>query len=96
MNEINTNGHDKAIAALVIGICSCAFCLTGAGSIIGIILGIIGIILANKASNAGNNETINKAGRILSIVGLSVSGAVFLIVIAFVACAAVVTPLAII
>ena len=72
--EINTSEHGKAVAALVLGIIACASVLTGVGAIVGVILGIIGIILAKKAKNAGNTEGICKAGFILSIIGLCVSG----------------------
>ncbi len=71
---INTNEHGKAVAALVLGIIACASVLTGVGAIVGVILGIIGIVLARKAKNAGNTEGICKAGFILSIIGLCVSG----------------------
>lgn len=72
--EINTSEHGKAVAALVLGIIACASVLTGVGAIVGVILGIIGIILAKKAKSAGNTEGICKAGFILSIIGLCVSG----------------------
>ena len=72
--EINTSEHGKAVAALVLGIIACASVLTGVGAIVGVILGIIGIVLAKKAKNAGNTEGICKAGFILSIIGLCVSG----------------------
>ena len=69
--------HNKAVAALVLGICACASCLLGVGAIVGVALGIVGIVLSRKATAAGNEETINKAGFILSVIGLCVSGVVF-------------------
>ncbi len=69
--------HGKAVAALVLGICSCISCFLGVGAIIGVVLGIVGIVLSKKATNAGNEETINKAGFILSIIGLCLSGIIF-------------------
>lgn len=69
--------HGKAVASLVLGICSCVTCFFGVGAVIGVILGIIGIVLSRKATSAGNTETINKAGFILSIIGLCISGVVF-------------------
>ena len=74
MNEINTNEHGKAVAALVLGIISCAAFLTGIGAIVGVILAVIGLILAKQAKAAGNTEGICKAGFVLSIIGLCVSG----------------------
>ena len=71
--------HGKAVAALVLGICSCVCCFFGIGAIAGVVLGIVGIVLSKKASNAGNTEGINKAGFILSIIGLCLSGVVFVI-----------------
>lgn len=71
--------HGKAVAALVLGICSCVCCFFGVGAIIGVVLGIVGIVLSKKATNAGNTEGINKAGFILSIIGLCLSGVVFVI-----------------
>ena len=70
--------HNKAIVALVLGICSCASCFLGVGAIIGVALGIVGIVFSRKATKAGNEETINKAGFVLSVIGLCVSGVVFL------------------
>ena len=70
--------HGKAVAALVLGICSCVSCFLGVGAIIGVILGIVGIVLSKKATKAGNEETINKAGFILSIIGLCLSGVIFI------------------
>lgn len=69
--------HSKAVASLILGICSCVSCFLGVGAIIGVVLGIIGIVLSKKATKAGNEETINKAGFILSIIGLCISGVVF-------------------
>lgn len=69
--------HGKAVASLVLGICSCVSCFLGVGAIIGVVLGIVGIVLSRKATKAGNEETINKAGFILSIIGLCLSGVVF-------------------
>ena len=71
--------HGKAVASLVLGICSCVCWFFGIGAIIGVILGIIGIILSRKATAAGNAEGINKAGFILSVIGLCVSGVVLIV-----------------
>lgn len=70
--------HGKAVASLVLGICSCVCWFFGVGAILGVILGIIGLVLSRKATAAGNAEGINKAGFILSIIGLVVSGIVLI------------------
>ena len=84
MNEINTNEHGKAVAALVLGIIACVTCITGIGAIAGVILGVIGIVLARKAKTAGNTEGICKAGLVLSIIGLCVSGAAIILTLGFI------------
>lgn len=89
MNELNTNEHGKAVAALVLGIVACASILTGIGAIVGLILGIIGIVLARQAKKAGNTEGICKAGFVLSIIGLCVSAAGLIIVLGLVGAAGV-------
>ena len=73
--------HGKAIASLVLGICSCVSCFFNVGAIVGVILGILGIVFSKKASNAGNTENINKAGFVLSIIGLCLSGIVFVVTV---------------
>ena len=55
------------VAALVLGICSVVF--SGSG-IIGIILAIIGLVLAKKSDPEDKKV---KAGKILSIIGLILS-----------------------
>ncbi len=79
---INTNNHNQAVASLVLGIVAAASCFFGLGAIIGLICGIVGIVMANKAKNAGNTEGIRKAGFICSIVGTSIAGVTLLIAIA--------------
>lgn len=72
--------HGKAVASLILGICSivCWFCGLY-GAIIGIVLGIIGIVMASKAKKAGNTEGIRTGGFVCSIVGLAGSGIAFVI-----------------
>lgn len=66
-----------SIAALVLGILSIVSVFTGIGAILGVIFGIVGIILGNKALKIGDDSKA-KAGKICSIVGLCISGLVIL------------------
>lgn len=72
--------HGYAVASLVLGICSIVFsCCT----YVGIIVGIVGLVLAILARKAGNEESICKAGLICSIVGLSLS--IILLIVSLIA-----------
>lgn len=79
---VNMNNHGQAVAALVLGIIAAASCFFGVGAIVGLVCGIVGIVMANKAKAAGNTEGICKAGMICSIVGTSIAGIAFVISIA--------------
>lgn len=81
----------NSTVALVLGIISIVTCWCY--GIIGITLGIIGLILANKGKKLYDenpeNYTIGsfknlKAGRIMSIIGLSVSAAYIIFIIIYV------------
>jgi hypothetical protein len=79
----------NATASLVLGILSIVFCFTY--GVIGVILGIIGLVLANKDRKLyqSNPEAYSidsyknsNAGRTCSIIGLILSGLIFLFAIA--------------
>ncbi|MBE6622627.1 MAG: DUF4190 domain-containing protein [Ruminococcaceae bacterium] len=72
------------VAVLVLGICSLVF--SGSG-IIGIILAIIGLVLAKKADPEDKKV---KAGKILSIIGLILS--ILGIIVSLIAIPTVVVP----
>ena len=81
--------HSFAIASLVLGICSCVFTFFGLATAsiantIGVIIGIIGIIMAVIAKNAGNTEGSRKAGFVLSIIGLILNALGFITSIVFI------------
>lgn len=76
------NGKGLAIASLVLGIASVAFWFTGTLTILSLILGIVGIVLASSAKKKGFEGGIRTAGFVLSIIG-TVFGAVI-----FVSCVA--------
>lgn len=88
MSEINNSnsnqpGKGQATASLVLGIISVVFWFFGWGAIVSIILGIIGLIMANSAKKQGFESGLRTAGFILSLVGLIGGGFVF---VACVAC----------
>lgn len=78
----NIPGKGAATASLVLGIISVVLWFFGYSSLISVILGIVGLILAGNAKKAGFNGGIRTAGFVLSLIGL-IGGAIF-----FVACVA--------
>ena len=79
-------GKGQAIASMVLGIVSVVFWFFGAGAIVGLVTGIIGIIMAESAKKKGYVGGMRTAGLVCSIIGLVGSALVFL---ACVACASV-------
>lgn len=75
-------GRSQATASLVLGIIAVVLWFFGWSSSISVVLGIIGLVLANKSKALGFNGGIRTAGFVLSLVGL-IGGAVF-----FVSCVA--------
>lgn len=75
-------GKNKAIASLVLGIVAVVLWFFGYSSIISVIAGIVGLVMASKSKQEGFDEGIRTAGFVLSLIGL-IGGAVF-----FVACVA--------
>lgn len=53
----------------------------GVGALVGIILGIIGLVLAGQAKKAGNTEGIRTGGFVCSLIGLIGSGIAVIIAI---------------
>lgn len=66
--------HGKAVASLVVGICAIVSWFFGIGALLGMILGIVGLVLAGQAKKAGNIEGIRTAGFVCSLIGLIGSG----------------------
>lgn len=62
--------HGKAVASLVVGICSIVSWFFGLGALLGMVLGIVGLVLAGQAKKAGNIEGIRTAGFVCSLIGL--------------------------
>lgn len=82
MNK-NAPAHGKAIASLICSIAGFIFCFFGYSSIVSIILGIVGIVLSNKAKKEGNDEAIRKIGFVISIITI-IAGIIGMIVAIFV------------
>lgn len=78
----NEPGKGAAIASLVLGIISIVFWFFGAGAIVGIVTGIIGLICSANAGKAGYEGGLRKGGFVCSLIGLIGSG------IALIACVA--------
>ncbi len=76
-------GKGAAIASLVLGIISVVFWFFGIGSLVSIVCGIIGLILASNAKKAGFEGGIRTGGFVCSLIGL-IGGA--LVFVACVAC----------
>ena len=77
--------HGKAVASLVLGICAIVCWFFGVGALVGIILGIIGLVLAGQAKKAGNTE--GTGGFVCSLIGLIGSGIAVIIAISALALA---------
>ena len=84
--EGNTNipGKGKATASLVLGIIAVVCWFFGWSSIISLVCGLIGLILASSARKEGFEGGVRTAGFVLSLIGLIGGGVVL---IACVACA---------
>lgn len=79
----STPANGKAVAALVLGICSIVFCWVY--GIIGIIPGIIGLILGIAAKKE-TPSSMATAGLVLSIIGVALNGVILISCIACVGC----------
>lgn len=81
--ENNVPGKGAATASLVLGIIAVVCWFFGYSSILSVILGIIGLVLASKAKKDGFVGGLRTAGFVLSLIGLIGGSLVF---IACVAC----------
>lgn len=73
-------GQSNATASMVLGILAVVFWFFGYSSLLSIVLGIIGLVLASNSKQAGFSGNTRTAGFVLSLIGL-IGGA-----IAFIAC----------
>ena len=82
-NSGSQPGKGAAIASLVLGIVSIVTWFFGAGAIIGLVTGIIGLVCASKAKKDGFSGGIQTGGFVCSLIGTIGSALVF---VACVAC----------
>ncbi|MBQ1902441.1 MAG: DUF4190 domain-containing protein [Lachnospiraceae bacterium] len=76
------DGHGLAVASLVLGIVSIVFWFFGAGSIVGLISGVIGLVCASSAKKRGTEGGIQTAGFVCSLIGVIGSSLIFVACIA--------------
>lgn len=84
MDQQNIPGKNAAIGSLVCGILSIVFWFFGVTSLLSLIMGIVGLVLASNSKKAGFEGGLRTAGFVLSIIG-TVFGA--LIFVSCIACA---------
>ena len=77
------SGKGLAVAGMVLGIVSIVFWFFGAGALVGLVTGIIGLICSSSAKKAGYIGGMQTAGFVCSLIGLIGSALVF---VACVAC----------
>ena len=83
MNNQSVPGKGAAIGSMVCGIVSIVFWFFGVTAFLSLILGIVGLVLANNSKKAGYHDGLRTAGFVLSLLG-TIFGA--LIFISCVAC----------
>lgn len=81
-NDNKIPGKGAATASMVLGIISVVLWFFGYSALVSVVLGIVGLILADNAKKAGFVGGMQTAGFVLSLIGL-IGGAIF-----FVACVA--------
>lgn len=86
MNQQNVPGKGAAIGSLVCGIVSIVFWFFGVTSLLSLILGIVGLILANSSKKAGYNEGLRTAGFVVSLIGTIFGALIFVSCVACVGC----------
>lgn len=82
---------NKAIASMVMGIISVAFCVMGYSSIIGLVLGVLALVFSMQIRNASRIEGfipngMVTAGYVLGIIGIVMSSIVFVSCVSCASC----------
>ena len=75
-------GKPQAVASLVLGLVSLLMLVGGYLSLVSILLGIIGLVLAHQARSRGYRGGVRTAGFVLSLLGL-IGGVLVLVSVAF-------------
>ncbi|MCR4990402.1 MAG: hypothetical protein K6A38_06015 [Lachnospiraceae bacterium] len=79
----NQGSSGAAVGSLVCGLLAVVCWFFGYSSIVSVILGIIGLVLASSAKKANDTSGLRTAGFVLSLIGLIGGG---IVLIACVAC----------
>lgn len=74
-------GDSQATTSLVLGILSLVCVLTVIGSIAGLVLGIVGLVMAHKSNQLGCNNGKRTAGFVCSVVGVVLNSLCLLFVV---------------
>lgn len=72
---MDKNYSNYAAGSLVLGIVAIAFWFFGMASLLSVVLGIVGICLAGKAKEKGDDSGMRTGGLVTSIIGL-IGGAI--------------------
>ncbi|MCC6094183.1 MAG: zinc-ribbon domain-containing protein [Eubacterium sp.] len=73
INATHEDGaHGQALGSLICGIVGVVMWFFGYSCIVSVILGIVGIVLAENAKKSGNLEGMRTAGFVLSVIALIV------------------------
>ena len=83
---MNVPGKNAAIGSLVCGIISIILSFFSISSIVGLILGIVGLVLASNSKKAGFNEGLRTGGFVVSLIGVILSAIFFVSCVACVGC----------
>lgn len=75
--------QEQSIAPFVLGLCSilCPLVIPGIGLVIGLICGITGVVMANRAKQTVRLDGLGQAGFIMSIVGTALCGLVVVVLL---------------
>lgn len=75
----NERGKNAAVTSMVLGIVAVALWFFSFAAVVSVVLGIIGLVYANKAKTEGFRGGFYTAGFVLSLIGL-IGGAIVVIV----------------
>ena len=70
MNNGSDSAKNMAIASMVLGIVAVVFAWFGWGAFVSLACSIVGLVLAVNAKKKGNTSGMQKAGLVLSLIGI--------------------------